>query len=880
MQGQRLAHYEVRTRLGRGGMGEVWKAWDPRLERTVAIKILNASSDAAAAGTLAEARTASKLNHPNICTVYEVGTDAGRSFIVMELVEGRPISELIPSDGLSADAVIRYGIQIAEALEHAHESGVVHRDLKGANVVVTADGRLKLIDFGIATSRSAVTADDFTREQPASSGGAVGTLAYMAPEVLKGGDATPRSDIWSLGVLLYEMAAGQSPFIGTTQTDVVAAIVKETQAPLPERVPLGLRSVIQRCLLKEPARRYAHAGSVQSALEAIASTTGVAPIADRGGAGPWSKTRMVGAAAVLVAAGLAYWLGFPGAASGEPGLRLANAARVTGAGGDESVPSLSSDGRMLAYEATTTEGGQPDIWVMQVGSGAPINRTADATVADSAPVWAPDDGQIAFHSTRDGGGYYVMPSLGGTARRMIDARSPGRPQWSPNGAELAGVVQEDDRRLIEIVSLQTGARRSIPLTTSERRHDLSWSPDGRFFAIVEAISDEAETGALLVISATDGRAQSITDSRFAVWAPSWSRDSRTLYFVSNRDGSMDLWEQRVSDDGSASGVAARVTTGVGMRFAALSGDGSRVAYSQGNRVANLWRVPLRKERLATWSDAEQLTHDQAFAELFALSRDGEHLYFSSDRSGNQELWAMPAGGGEIRQLTFEPTPDWAGSVNPDGTEVAFYSFRSGNRDIWVMPTAGGVARQLTTDPSSDLLPSWSPDGETIAFMSTRSGQANIWTVPARGGDATPLTTGTESGIFAKWSPNNTWLYYHIGDMQGVPVLARRRWGGGPPERLSQWSRLVGWSVADSSKAYVEERVPGGSIVWEADADGAGLPRRRQLTASGGFLGGGKIGSLPGPGPSTDGRFLYFSWREHIGDIWVMDVVGGFSRGGS
>jgi Tol biopolymer transport system component/predicted Ser/Thr protein kinase len=875
MEGQRLALYEVQSRLGRGGMGEVWKAWDPRLERTVAIKILNAPSDAAAAGTLAEARTASKLNHPNICTVYEVGTDAGRSFIVMELVEGRPISELIPSDGLAADTVIRYGIQIAEALEHAHESGVVHRDLKGANVMVTAEGRLKLIDFGIATSLAAVTADDVTREQPASSGGAVGTLAYMAPEVLKGDAATPRSDIWSLGVLLYEMAAGQSPFIGATQTDVVAAIVKETQAPLPERVPPALRSVIQRCLLKEPARRYAHAGSVQSALEAIASTTGVAPIVDRGGAGQWSswsKTRMVGAAAVIAAAGLTYWLGFSGAAPDGPGLRLENAARVTGAGGDESAPSLSRDGRMLAYEATTAEGGQPDIWVMQVGSGAPINRTADATAADTSPVWAPDDSQIAFHSTRDGGGYYVMPSLGGPARRMIDSPSQGRPQWSADGSELAGVVQDGNERRIDIVFLQTGAKRSIPLTHSTRRFDLSWSPDGRFFAIVDAVSDEGDTGDLLVISATDGRDHSMTDGRFAVWAPSWSRDSRTLYFVSNRGGSMDLWEQQVSGDGSALGAAARVTNGVGMRFAALSGDGSRVAYSQGNRVANLWRVPMGNGRPATWADAEQLTHDQAFAELFALSPDGTHLYFSSDRGGNQELWAMPAGGGEIRQLTFEPTPDWAGSVSPDGAEVAFYSFRSGNRDIWVMPTAGGVARQLTTDPASDLLPSWSPDGETIAFMSTRAGQPNIWTMPARGGDATPLTTGAEAGFFAKWSPDGKWLYYLTGDMQGVPALERRPRRGGPREVLSRWFRLVGWS-ADGSKAYVEERDQGGSIVWEADADGEDLPPIRQLTASGGFLGGGKVGSIPGPGPTTDGRFFYFSWREHVGDIWVMDVVG-------
>ena len=232
----------------------------------------------AAARILTEARAASALNHPNICTIYETGDADGRAFIAMEYVHGKPLGELVPAGGMPADDVIRYGIQIAQALEHAHEHGIVHRDLKGQNVIVTAAGHVKLIDFGIAMPLRPVGGDDVTRAQAAPPvAGPVGTLGYMAPEVLRGEPASASSDIWSLGVLLYEAASGNQPFAGLTQADVVTAITKASQAPLPPKISPGLRGVIQRCLMKEPAQRYRHAAAVEAALEAIQSTGSVAP---------------------------------------------------------------------------------------------------------------------------------------------------------------------------------------------------------------------------------------------------------------------------------------------------------------------------------------------------------------------------------------------------------------------------------------------------------------------------------------------------------------------------------------------------------------------------------------------------------------------------
>ena len=269
--GTKIGNYEIQAPLGAGGMGAVYQAHDPTLQRTVAIKVLAKQDEDASARLLQEARAASALNHPHICTIYEVGQHEGQAFIVMEHVEGKPLSALIPADGLPPESVIRYGTQIADALAHAHERGIVHRDLKSQNVVITPEGRAKVLDFGLAARMPEADAEAVTKTQEAlpfaQTGMLVGTLAYMAPEVLRGEAATARSNIWALGVLLYEMASGRLPFEGGTAADVVSAILKETPAPLRSLTSAGLRLIIRQCLSKEPAQRYATADTVRGGLE-------------------------------------------------------------------------------------------------------------------------------------------------------------------------------------------------------------------------------------------------------------------------------------------------------------------------------------------------------------------------------------------------------------------------------------------------------------------------------------------------------------------------------------------------------------------------------------------------------------------------------------
>jgi serine/threonine protein kinase len=291
MIGHTLGRYVITSEIGRGGMGVVYRARDPLLNREVAIKVLGGDAFLTELGRehlLHEARTASALNHPNISIIHEVGEENGRFFIVMELIEGKPLSEMIGQTGLPFEAVTRYGVQIAEALAHAHDRGVVHRDLKSSNVVITPDGRVKVLDFGLARFLEKNEVDNVTRSLASivDATGISGTLPYMSPEQFRAERTDHRTDIWALGVVLYEAAGGRLPFRGSTPFGLSAAILNESPAPLPESTPAGLTAIIQRCLAKDPALRYQRASEARAALEAIQSVAILATEPPSGGAQP------------------------------------------------------------------------------------------------------------------------------------------------------------------------------------------------------------------------------------------------------------------------------------------------------------------------------------------------------------------------------------------------------------------------------------------------------------------------------------------------------------------------------------------------------------------------------------------------------------------
>jgi Tol biopolymer transport system component len=326
-----------------------------------------------------------------------------------------------------------------------------------------------------------------------------------------------------------------------------------------------------------------------------------------------------------------------------------------------------------------------------------------------------------------------------------------------------------------------------------------------------------------------------------------------LFYVSNGAGSMDVWQQAVSDDGQPVGDAIALTHGLGVTSAVFSPDGRRLAYSRGGPVSNVWRVPIMADRPATWADATPVTSEQARIEFLDISPDGQRLAISSDRRGNHDLWLLPAGGGEMTPITTDPTPDWNPRWSPDGREIAFYSYRSGNRDIWVMPSGGGPARQLTSDPATDRYPAWSPDGRAIAFDSQRDGESSIWIVSAGGGDARRLAAGRG---FVEWSPDGRWLAFSRGEsLYRVPT------DGGE-------ATLIGPGYtphfsADGQSLYYNTGPIEDQDIWSRSLTTGAVSRLTKLQ--------GRRGQL-GYTLTADARYLYFNWSEPIGDIWVMDAV--------
>ena len=459
MTGQTITHYEVLEQLGAGGMGVVYRGRDLHLNRFVALKFLAPEltrNDSAKQRFIQEAQAASALDHSNICTIHEIAeTPEGQSFIVMACYEGETLKDRLERGPLKLDDALDIAIGIGAALAAAHESGIVHRDIKPANVMLTRRGEVKVVDFGLATLIGELGA---TRTRITQPGVTVGTVAYMSPEQALGDAVDQRTDIWALGVVLYEMVSGRRPFDGGQPASTLHAVAHVQPVPLTSLrtgVPIDLDRIVMRALAKSPRDRYQSAADLVSELTqlrhasdraAMVATSAPAVLPRRW---TWRRAAALLVSLVTLGAGAAYVV------RGRNPDRVptfANLVQVTSAIGVEDHPAWSPDGRTLAYDAggsgPASVGGNWDIWVMQVGGGAAINRTTDHQGEDRFPVWSPDGRQIAFWSGRDGGGCFVMPALAGAPRKIATssqfANDASRPQWSADGTKLACVTASFD----------------------------------------------------------------------------------------------------------------------------------------------------------------------------------------------------------------------------------------------------------------------------------------------------------------------------------------------------------------------------------------------------------------------------------------------------
>src|SRR5580765_6927145 len=435
MIGSTLGHYRIVRSLGRGGMGEVYAAENTKLNRTVALKVLppDTAGDADRLKRFQrEAQAVAALNHPNVVTIFSVEEAAGVPFLTMELVDGTPLDARIPRRGMELPELLSIAVPLADAVGSAHERRIVHRDLKPSNIMIGRDGRLKVLDFGLAKLRTdaagAAEASGLTVERFTAEHSVLGTAAYMSPEQAEGRAVDPRSDIFSLGILLYEMATGQRPFTGETSMSVLSAIIKDTPQPaaaVNPRVAPELDRVIRRCLAKDPARRYQSAIDLRNDLEELAQA--VPSRRRRAGAAAWLAMGAVTAASIVVAAYLF-------ARGRDERVRPATFTRLTSMPGREWFPSLSPDGKWVVFGAETE--GNFDIFLQSTSATSnAVNLTKDSPDDDDMPALSPDGERIAFRSSRDGGGLFVMGRTGEAVKRLT--RVGFNPAWSPDGTRIA-----------------------------------------------------------------------------------------------------------------------------------------------------------------------------------------------------------------------------------------------------------------------------------------------------------------------------------------------------------------------------------------------------------------------------------------------------------
>jgi Tol biopolymer transport system component/tRNA A-37 threonylcarbamoyl transferase component Bud32 len=796
---KQFAHYVVLEQAGAGAMGVVYRARDERLQRDVALKIPLAGAiltEELRAKWLAEARAASALNHPNICTIYEVGEYEGQPYIAMEYLAGRSLNQCIPDDGLPSETVLEYGAQIASALEHAHTHGVLHRDLKSANVRQSGSGQVKVLDFGLAASLKDKALEGATETKATDTTGAPGTLAYLAPEVLTGAPADVRADIWALGVLLYEMASRAHPFPGRTTYELCSAILKEAPRPLPMHVPPGLRAIILRCLAKQPEQRYQRASEVKAALEALHSNGGMmASSAAAAAARPFGAMAEEAAASTkkhtkrfmwmsvgLLAAIAAVIYFVPGAKPklGRPApggkLRQLLATEKSIAG-----PALSPDGKMLAYVEEGANG--EDLYVTRVAGGERVKLTNDAS-RKGEPVFSPDGEKIAFARMVAGQGdeeICTVATLGGEIVTVTQGGS--MPAWSPDGNRLTFVRRKaGEAEALAIVSLDGSEMRTI--LAGDAIYPFlgrpAWSPDGKTIAVARSRGGDSREIWLVPVDGAPATEFTHGSGGTSSDMPVFSADGHGLVFRSNRGGSWNIWYMELTGKG-----ATQLTTGPGPDSEpSVARDGTMAFLNSRTRMA------LLLYDLATGQTKTMLT-DRGILWGPAFSPDGKEVTYSrGEPDGAWHLWTMPTEGGAAKQLTSGKLLEIYARYTPDGQDIFYSTWGPEPLSIGRVARKGGAMRPLepkakTSDSYADI----SADGKWVVFARTENKVSHLY-VRAVEGSGEARRVGNLTGTVPRWSPDGKWIAFSPDRGFGSGVFVVRPDGSG----LKRVTELGGWPV--------------------------------------------------------------------------------------
>ena len=742
MIGQTISHYKILEKLGEGGMGVVYKAEDTDLNRIVALKFLppqNSLSQQDNDRFLREAQTAAVLNHPNVCTIYSIEKDESsgekRQFIVMEYIEGMTLREKLAEGPLSLDTASQYAIQIGEALHEAHSKNIIHRDIKADNVMVTAKNKIKVMDFGLAKLKGSLK---LTRTSST-----VGTLAYMAPEQINGGEVDSRSDIFSFGVLFYEMLTGKMPFRGEHQAAMVYSIVNEPAEPITKYLPDAseeLSKIFEKALEKNPDERYQtaidmavdirrlkkqtskitsirsiqndgsgfHPGPVSSALHDRQSLARIMP---------WNSAGVLQIALgvlVVLVAGLLFF----GRNANTP-IRV-TVAQITDMPGEELYADISPDGNFIVF--TRNEGEDQDIFLQRIGGGNPINLTKDSHSKNNYAAFSPNGDQIAFCSDRDGGGIYLMGSTGESVRRLT--KTGYNPAWSPDGKKIAyateGVTIAQARTTFSqlwSVSVQDG---STTLIDSGDAVQPQWSPHGNRI-VYWGLPHGSGWRDLWSVDSDGKNKVRLTNDPAIDWNPVWSPDGHYIYFLSDRSGSMNVWRIPVDEiSGEAKGELEQVTVPASnCSWLTLSHDGKKLIYSSVEQRANIYKMGFDPVSERFVKPEIQITTGSKTYSWLDISPDGKRIATAS--SGIQEdVYVMNNDGTNIRRLTNDKPKDRGVRWSHDGTAVYSYSDRSGKYELWKINLDGSGLEQMTKGAQNVNNPHFFPDGHNLAAASQSS----------------------------------------------------------------------------------------------------------------------------------------------------------------
>ena len=732
--GTRLGPYEIVSPIGAGGMGEVYRARDTRLNRTVAIKIVLPSyldSEAARKRFSHEARALSSLNHPYICALYDVGHQNGIDYLVMEYLDGETLAQTLKNGRLPLDQALRFAIEIAEALDQAHRHGVIHRDLKPGNIMVTRDGHVKILDFGLAKQRrpAAESATLSLTEQ----GTVVGTAGYMSPEQVRGEELDQGSDLFSFGVILYEMLSGKQAFAGGSSVEVMNAVLKEEPPELPASVPPALARIVRRCLEKEPARRFQSAADLGFALESSSlSPVRTEPPRRRG----WLKWAALLAACAT--AGAAYWLAvLPSRRSSQP---EATFRRLTNDPGLTTNADISPDGKLVAYVSDRADSSNLDIWVQQV-DGDGVVRITDDPADDYDPAFSPDATQIAFRSERAEPGIYVAPAIGGEARLVIPQGR--RPRFSPDGQRLMywtgpdqpGDVRGSSDTKVWVRPIGGGEATQIGAGCRLFAGTPVWSPDGSRILFVGTCGSDLATrgsqpenyGLAAWVATSDGKDLKPNRELYGLWRSihsdpvidQWiANPSRLLIPISVGDAT-SITAVPVSADGTRiGGPPQRLTLAGGEVTRVSAALNGRIALSTETSQSHIWTLPVDSEGAATGLP-KQMTYGPAGEDSPALSADGEKLAFLSMRAHGVRLFYKDLATGREKEVSTEGYRYATPVFNHDGTKIMCVQYpnaESGRDFIFEVPISGGVSKKVWDKATWSWLFDWSPDGSTLLFL--------------------------------------------------------------------------------------------------------------------------------------------------------------------